>query len=101
LDQAIADHGQAISIDPQFALAYTNRGTAHFDKGDLVQAMADYEKSLALGAADAVTYYVCGHLHAEFGEREEAIADFTSALALGLSPELKQDAVQMLDELGK
>ena len=46
-------------------------------------------------------YFAGGVLHKELGEREEAIAYLERALELGLSPQMKQGAEEMLQELGK
>jgi tetratricopeptide (TPR) repeat protein len=35
LDRALADYDRAIELVPYYALAYTNRGLAYFDKGDV------------------------------------------------------------------
>ena len=40
-DWAIADFDQAISLDPQLALAYSDRGVANAIKGDVDRAIAD------------------------------------------------------------
>ena len=45
-DGAIASFLQATSIDPQFAMAYINRGNVRKAKGDLDGAIEDYEKAL-------------------------------------------------------
>lgn len=41
-NQAIEDFNQAITLNPNFAGAYFNRGQAYYLKGDMDRAMADY-----------------------------------------------------------
>ena len=48
-DQAIADHNQAIQLDPKFGLAYRNRGNAKRRKGDFDGAVADFNRAMELG----------------------------------------------------
>ena len=56
LDGAIADFNQAIRLDPNYALAYRNRGNAKRKKGDVDGAIADYNRAIKLGpqSADAI-----------------------------------------------
>ena len=48
LDLAIADFSKALSLDPQLAGAYADRGRAYELKGQRDKAIADYRKSLTL-----------------------------------------------------
>ena len=41
---------QAIKLNPQFAVAYNNRGNAYDDKGDLDHAITDYNAALKIDA---------------------------------------------------
>jgi tetratricopeptide (TPR) repeat protein len=45
---AIADYTQAIALDPQFALAYHNRGLSYESLGDGKAAQVDYHKTADL-----------------------------------------------------
>jgi len=40
---------KAITINPQYALAYNNRGNAKYGLGDQQGACADYKKAVSLG----------------------------------------------------
>ena len=53
LDQAIADYGAALTINPSFVEAYINRGIALAHKGYLELAFADYEAALRLNPQEA------------------------------------------------
>ena len=52
IDMAIADFTQAIRIDPDFAVAYRNRGHAYEKQGDLTKAKSDFESAKRLGFRD-------------------------------------------------
>jgi tetratricopeptide (TPR) repeat protein len=58
LDRAIADHSEAIRLNPKLSNAYYNRGNAYRNKGefrkpgDRARAIADYRKALELGDED-------------------------------------------------
>jgi Flp pilus assembly protein TadD len=47
-DRAIADHDQAIKIDPKNALAYNNRGIMKLKKGDQEGGNADLARAREL-----------------------------------------------------
>ena len=48
LDRAIADYTQAIQLNPKYAPAYYNRGSAWGNKGDFDRAIADYSQAILL-----------------------------------------------------
>ena len=54
---AIADYTQALTLNPQNAMAYNNRGNAHADQGDLAGAIADYTQALTFDPQYANAYY--------------------------------------------
>jgi len=45
----MADYNQAIELNPQYGLAYRNRGNAKRKKGDLDGAIADFNRAIKLG----------------------------------------------------
>ena len=49
LDSAISDFTRIIELNPQYAIAYKNRGVAHLNKRDNQRAIADFKKALELG----------------------------------------------------
>jgi len=50
---AITDYNKAIAINPQSALAHTNRGVAKFLSGDHQGACLDFRKGSSLGSKNA------------------------------------------------
>ena len=96
-DDAIADYTKAIALDPNFALAYTNRGLAYAKKGDVDRAIADYDKAIALDPNFVLAYFNRGVVYYEKGNKEQTIADFRKALEINPSD---QDAKDNLKALG-
>ncbi|MGB0384758.1 MAG: tetratricopeptide repeat protein [Ardenticatenaceae bacterium] len=45
----MADYSEAIRLNPDYALAYNNRGFAYEKKGERDLAIADYRKAVELG----------------------------------------------------
>jgi tetratricopeptide (TPR) repeat protein len=45
---AIVDYDQAIRIDPKFAIAYNNRGSARYELGDKQGAITDFKQAATL-----------------------------------------------------
>ena len=80
--KAIADHTEAIRLNPKDAKAYHSRGTAYFKLGRLDEAFADYSAALGLAPADADARVSRGLIHAVRGDFEAAIADYDEAIRI-------------------
>jgi tetratricopeptide (TPR) repeat protein len=54
-DQAIFYYGQAIKINPEYAMVYNNRGNVFYRMGDYEKAITDYNRAIDLnpGFAEA------------------------------------------------
>jgi len=81
-DRAIMNYSRAISLEPNDAEAYNNRGTVYGHKGDYKRAIADFDTAILLAPSDAVTYKNRGNAYSLMGEIDLAIADFTEAIRL-------------------
>jgi tetratricopeptide (TPR) repeat protein len=81
-DRAIADYNQAIRLDPNYAVAYFNRGNAYFRKGDNDRAIADLTQAIKLDPNFALAYFNRGYVYNEKGDYDRAIADLTQAIKL-------------------
>jgi len=96
-DDAIADYDKAIALDPNVALAYTNRGSAYYRKGEYERAIADHSKAIAIDPNHANAYYNRGVAYEQKGDKDQAIADFRKVLEINPSD---QDAKVTLELLG-
>ncbi len=81
-DKAIADCDQALAIDPKYADAYYNRGSAWHGKGDYDKAIDSYSQALAINSRYAYAYFGRGNAWFGKGNHDKAIADYNRALAL-------------------
>jgi tetratricopeptide (TPR) repeat protein len=48
LENAIADYTEALRLNPDYALAYNNRGDAYYNQGRYDQAIEDYTAALRI-----------------------------------------------------
>lgn len=80
--QALEYLDRAIEIDPQNALAYNNRGVAHFNQTRYNVAIGDYSKALALDPDYADAFHNRGVAHYELAQYENAVADFNEVIRL-------------------
>ena len=79
---AIADHSQAIAINPRDADLYYNRGNAKSDLGDNQEAIADYNQALSINPRHAIAYLNRGNAKHDLGDKQGAIADYNQALSI-------------------
>jgi tetratricopeptide (TPR) repeat protein len=82
LDQAIADAGQAIALDPANVAARVDRGIAEYAKHAYDPAIADFTKAIALKPDNATVYNDRGNAYDDKGLHDLAIADYSHALVL-------------------
>ena len=82
LDQAIESHNLAIELNPDYVMAYNNRGTARAATGDLDGAIEDYDKAIDLNPDYAIAYNNRGLARHNKGDLDGAIADFDKAIVL-------------------
>ena len=78
------------------ATAYTNRGLAYYDKGEVDRAIADFDKVIALDPNNADAYSNRGNAYDEKGEFDRAIADFRRALEIDPSNQLAKNNLKAL-----
>jgi tetratricopeptide (TPR) repeat protein len=87
-DKAIADYTQAIRIDPKFATAYSNRGSAYGMKGDYDKAIADFTKAMELNPGIMYLYSNRGVAYFEKGDYDKAMVDYNQQIRI--DPNLAQ-----------
>ena len=82
-EEAIEQFDEALSLDPQYAAAYNNRGTAYDDLGLPTRAIQDYDDAIRLNPQYADAYYNRGITYNNVpGQRGRAIQDFDEAIRL-------------------
>lgn len=82
-DEAIKKFTKAIELMPNFAKAYSFRGSAKFDKGDLNGAFDDYSKAIEIDPTFAEPYDYRGRIRMIWSDVEGACDDFRKAFVLG------------------
>ena len=53
---ALADHDEAVGLDPRSADAYNNRALVWRDKGELQKAIDDYSQAILVNPLYALAY---------------------------------------------
>ena len=71
------DYDTALTLDPDSAFTYNNRGYAFKLKGDHERALADYSRSIDFDANCAIAYLNRAGLHYRRDDYALAIEDFT------------------------
>lgn len=98
-DKAIAEYTEAIELDSNLAMAYSNRAHAYAYKGQYDQAIADFSKVIELDPNDAEAYCFRGAAYALQGKKAGAITDLETCKALSDDPAVIQAANYMLQTL--
>jgi tetratricopeptide (TPR) repeat protein len=80
-ERAVQLISKAISINPNVASAYSNRGNAFKGLGRLEEALASYDGAIAL-KPDSEDYYNRGNALRELGRVDEALVSYNKAVAL-------------------
>ncbi len=78
----IADLTEAVSLNPQYIIAYTNRGVAYKRINDLDMALKDFSQAIQLDPRRYSVFYNRGRINLLKGDNENAISDFTQAIKL-------------------
>ncbi len=96
---ALPDYDQALSLKPDNAIAFLNRGRAYYNLKDYPKAGSDFDRSIELDAKDSKAYYNRGLLNESRGELEKALADYKKAADLDPSSEPAKAMVQKVADL--
>jgi tetratricopeptide (TPR) repeat protein len=83
-DQAIAEFGQAIALDPDCAEGYAGRGQAYAGCHEYANAIADYDQLIRLEPYEPRGYHLRARANAMLGDYARATADYT--VVIGLQP---------------
>jgi Flp pilus assembly protein TadD len=80
--EAIKDFDQAIQLDPNFAIAYYNRGSSYQVLGQYEHANQDYDRAIQLNPNFTFAYNSRGASYHALGQYERAIQDYDKAIQL-------------------
>jgi tetratricopeptide (TPR) repeat protein len=80
--EAMRQFDEALRIDPQYALAYEERGNAKYWLDDSRGAIADYDDAVRLDPKFVNTYVNRGRVKGLLGDHRGALADLNDALRL-------------------
>ena len=72
-------------------MAYSNRGNAFSNKGELDRAIEDYDHAIRLNPRDVRAYDNRGLAHTRKGDLDRAIQDFDQAVAGAGTSRIRQD----------
>ena len=78
---ALVDFNLAISINPDYELAYVSRGLCRMAQGNWAKAIADCNKAIELNPQQAIAYFVRGCAKANTGKN--GCDDLYKSLNLG------------------
>ena len=81
-DGAIADFSKALELNPNYILAYVNRGNAKVGKSDWDGAIVDFSKAIELDPKYAIAYSNRGVAKKEKGDLAGADEDLAQAAKL-------------------
>ncbi|HAI76790.1 MAG TPA: hypothetical protein DCM08_11130 [Microscillaceae bacterium] len=86
---ALQDYNEAICLDPEYLLAYYNRGVLRNELKDFRGAYDDFSQVLTLNPQYAPAYIGRGYARGGLRDETEACGDWQQALTLGHQPAQK------------
>ena len=81
-DRAIDDYNEAVRLDPQFSLAFMDRGVARYFKADYENAIKDYDKAIELDPKRSRAFTNRGAAYKKLGRNDRALEDESAAIRL-------------------
>jgi tetratricopeptide (TPR) repeat protein len=78
-ERAMADHGEAIKLDPKNARPYHNRGLVYAARRDYDAAIAEYEEAIKLDSKYVSAYNNRGLAYASKKDYDRAMTDYSQA----------------------
>ena len=79
---AIIDYSKAIELNPNYTIAYYNRGVIKNELKDYKRAIDDYTKAIELNPNYAIAYYNRGLIKDNLGDRYGAIVDYSKSIEI-------------------
>jgi tetratricopeptide (TPR) repeat protein len=74
-DQAISFYTRSLEADPDFALAYNNRGVARIEDGHPYEAIQDYNQAILIDPEYYEAYFNRAYANEEIGRLQKALED--------------------------
>jgi hypothetical protein len=99
-ERAVADYTQAIALVPDSTYLYTMRAFQYLALGRLDDAIADLGIAVLLDPDDCNVYRLRGDLWRQRGDEQRARADYERVLAFGDACTAREDAAQVLAQMG-
>ncbi|KAG6866883.1 hypothetical protein C0991_008820 [Blastosporella zonata] len=97
-DDAIESYNQAIALDSNNPIYYSNRAAAYSGKGDHLAAVDDAEKGIAADPKFMKSYHRLGHAYFSMGEFENAATAFQQGLDIAPDTEFLKVALRNVKE---
>lgn len=79
---ALEDYNKAVTLFPEYPVAYNNRGNLLLALGQLGEAVKDFDRALLLAPGYAAAYSNRANAKMKLGKPEDAVVDFTKAIEL-------------------
>jgi tetratricopeptide (TPR) repeat protein len=73
---------RAITIDPNYAVAYFYRGESYCARGDYDEAVADLTRTITINPNYTLAYFRRGESYCARGDYDEAVADLTRTITI-------------------
>lgn len=83
---AIADIDEALSLSPDLAPAWYNKGVMLGSLGDITSAIAAFSRAIECNPEFGEAWYNRGYLYLRLGNREAGLSDLSKAGELGVVP---------------
>ena len=99
MEEALAEYTEAIRLDPNFSVAYFNRGQTYFALGQPEKAVQDYAEAIRLNPDRAqirLVYASRAMAYTLLGNDSGAQEDIGKAVELGHDPHLLLRAIEEL-----
>jgi tetratricopeptide (TPR) repeat protein len=82
LDEAVAEFGKALAVNPSNPATWSNLGYVHYDKGDLARAFEHQRKALVLDPGYASAHYGLALIAKKRGDLQAARSEWEEYLRL-------------------
>ena len=80
--EAVGDFNEAISLYPEYAVAYNNRGNVLIELGLFKEAVKDFDQAILLSPSYGAAYNNRANAHLKLRDYDAAYQDYTKAINL-------------------